>query len=131
MESDEGSPIPDKFRSLPGCAYPLYHVLADVGEFAGGEVLPSSSSSPLALDGMILRKNGRLRILLVNLTDKEQQVQVAGSGLPVEVSVKSLDESCAARHRCGSYRLDRMAFHLLVLRSPRHSVGRVLLDLVP
>src|SRR5207244_12818066 len=28
VEADEGSPVPDRFRSLPGMAFPLFHVLA-------------------------------------------------------------------------------------------------------
>ena len=39
METADGSPLPEKFRSLPGAVFPLYHVLADVGEFAGGKGL--------------------------------------------------------------------------------------------
>ncbi len=95
MENEEGSPTPEKFRSLPGCVFPLYHVLADVSEFAGGEVLPSSSNTPLAVDGVVLRKDGRLRVLLVNLTGQERKVRVTGAGLPKLLLVKSLDESCA------------------------------------
>ncbi|MEZ4678122.1 MAG: hypothetical protein R2932_28290 [Caldilineaceae bacterium] len=39
MERAAGSPLPEKFSSMPGAVFPLYHVLADVGEFAGGEVV--------------------------------------------------------------------------------------------
>ncbi|HVF26601.1 MAG TPA: hypothetical protein VM943_00070, partial [Pyrinomonadaceae bacterium] len=46
METTEGSPLPEKFRSLPGAVFPLYHVFADFGEFAGGLVVPSKSSDP-------------------------------------------------------------------------------------
>ena len=59
METTTGSPLPEKFRSLPGAVFPLYHVLADVGEFAGGEVLISKSSDPLKVEGIVLRKNGK------------------------------------------------------------------------
>ena len=40
METEAGSPLPEKFRSLPSAVFPLYHALADVGEFASGDVLP-------------------------------------------------------------------------------------------
>ena len=62
METANGSPLPEKFRSLPGAVFPLYHILADVGEFAGGEVLVSKSSDPLKVEGIALRKNGETRI---------------------------------------------------------------------
>ena len=44
MESAAGSPAPARFPSLPGAVFPLYHILADAGEFAGGDVIPSRSS---------------------------------------------------------------------------------------
>ena len=56
MEIENGSPLPEKFRSLPGAVFPLYPILADVGEFAGGEVLISKSSDPLKVEGITLRK---------------------------------------------------------------------------
>ena len=56
METDRGSPVPDKFRSIPGAVFPVYHVLADIGEFAGGEVLAGRPSDALAVDGIALRR---------------------------------------------------------------------------
>ena len=68
MEAAAGSPLPDKFRSHPGGVFPLYHVLADVGEFAGGEVLACEWPDPLEVAALALRKGSRMRILLANLT---------------------------------------------------------------
>src|SRR5262249_44518637 len=67
-------------RSLPHSVFPLYHVLADVGEFAGGEVVPSRSSQPLQVDGLVLQKDGRSRLLLANLSAEPQRVMVHGVG---------------------------------------------------
>ena len=93
MERVGGSPLPEKFRSLPGAVFPLYHVLADVGEFAGGEVLVSKSSDPLKVEGIVLRKNGKTRTLLANLTSDSQQVRVRN--LTGTVRVRHLDETNA------------------------------------
>ncbi len=93
METANGSPLPEKFRSLPGAVFPLYHVLADVGEFAGGEVLVSKSSDPLKVDGIALRKNGKTRILLTNLTPESQPVRV--QNLTETVRVRHLNETNA------------------------------------
>jgi len=93
METESGSPVPDKFRSLPGAVCPLYHVLADVGEFAGGEVIPSSGNDALKVDGLALRRNGRVRVLLANLSPQPQQVTVRNLGQRVRVRV--LDETNA------------------------------------
>ena len=93
METANGSPLPEKFRSLPGGVFPLYHILADVGEFAGGEVLPSKSSDPLKVEGIALRKNGKTRTLLANLTPDSQQVRV--QDLAETARVRRLDETNA------------------------------------
>jgi D-apionolactonase len=91
METAPGSPLPDQFKSIPGGVFPLYHVLADVGEFAGGEIIPTLSSRPLAVDGLILRKDNRLRIMLANFTPQTQTIRLPGRG--GAVTVRSLDEA--------------------------------------
>ena len=93
METATGSPLPEKFRSLPGAVFPLYHILADVGEFAGGEVLVSKSSDPLKVEGIALRKNDKMRTLLANLTSDPQQVRV--QSLTETVRVRCLNETNA------------------------------------
>jgi hypothetical protein len=93
METESGSPNPAKFQSLPGAVFPLYHVLADVGEFAGGEVLPSTSDTPLTIDGLVLRKGSKVRTVLVNFTDQEQNVRVIAANLGDSLVLKSLDET--------------------------------------
>ena len=78
METAGGSPAPDKFRSIPGAVFPVYHVLADIGEFAGGEVLAVRPSDALTVDGIALRRDDRLRVLIANMTAEPQTVAVAG-----------------------------------------------------
>ncbi len=91
METEAGSPIPQKFQSIPGSVFPLYHVLADVGEFAGGEVVPTTSSNILQVDGLAVRKNGQTRVILANLSAKPQQVTVQNLG--EQVRVRHLNET--------------------------------------
>lgn len=93
METAYGSPVREKFRAFPGGVFPLYHVFADVGEFVGGEVIPTTSSQTLQVDGLALHLPGRLRLLLANLTPEPQQVVV--EGLPGLVQVRALDETNA------------------------------------
>ncbi len=90
METEAGSSAPDKFRSIPGGVFPMYHVFADVGEFAGAEALVSKSSQPLTVDGLALRKDGRLRVLLANFTAQTQRVTL--HNLRGTLEIKSLDE---------------------------------------
>ena len=93
METQAGCRLPERFRSIPGGVFPLYHVLADVGEFAAGQVIGSKSSDPLKVDGLVLRKGARLRLMLANLTGKPQTV--AATGLGGRAKLKRLNETNA------------------------------------
>ncbi len=93
MERASGSPLPATFRSLPGAVFPLYHVLADVGEFAGGEVVPTTASHPLLVNGMTLQKDGKRRTLVANLSAQPQTATV--DGLAAAVTVRLLDAAVA------------------------------------
>jgi hypothetical protein len=67
MEREVGSPAPQVFHSIPGSVFPLTHVLANVGEFAGGEVIPTTSGDISKEDGLALHKDEGTRVLLANL----------------------------------------------------------------
>jgi hypothetical protein len=95
LEHERGSPRPDLFPSVPGGVFPLYHVLADFNEFAGGEVLPSLSSSPERVECLVLSKGGKTRVLLASLTPSIETVQVAVLGLGPQVLVRKMDETNA------------------------------------
>ncbi|MEN9935017.1 MAG: hypothetical protein RLZZ387_1596 [Chloroflexota bacterium] len=80
MESEAGSPLPERFRSIPGAVFPLYHVLADVGDLAGGDVLAGVSSDPLRFEGLALRLGGRTRVVLASFDANPQEVRLEGLG---------------------------------------------------
>jgi D-apionolactonase len=93
MEREGGSPLPEKFASVAGGVFPMYHVFADVGAFAGGEALHSTSSHPFTVDALALRKDGQLRLLVANYTDQPQQVTL--TGLSESFTRIDLDETTA------------------------------------
>ncbi|MBI5667437.1 MAG: hypothetical protein HZC41_05465 [Chloroflexi bacterium] len=93
METAAGSPVPEKFHSVPGGVYPMYHVLADVGEFRGGDVIASQSSDILRVNGLALRQGNQTRLLLANYTPYEQTVRLPG--VPGTWSLKLLDANNA------------------------------------
>jgi hypothetical protein len=93
METEASSPIPEKFHSIPGGVFPVYHVLADVAEFAGGEVLSTGSDDTLKVQGLALRKDGRIRLLAANLSPAAQTITL--SGLPAAAALAVLDETTA------------------------------------
>lgn len=97
MESQEGARLPGKFRSIPGDVFPLYHVIADVAEFTGGDVAPYRSSANLSVDGLMLRGRNRRRVLLANLSPEPKLVRVASAELGPFVRVKHLDEHTAVQ----------------------------------
>ncbi|MBI3679919.1 MAG: hypothetical protein HY235_05925 [Acidobacteria bacterium] len=106
IETAAGSRWPKQFPSQPSQVFPLYHVLADVGEFSGGEMLHASSSQPLVAGGFILRKGNRFRVLVANLTADAQAVRLTWPGAP-RVRIKKLDEHSvrAATTAAESWRL--------------------------
>jgi hypothetical protein len=90
MERDGGCPLPDRFPSRPGMAFPLFHVLADANELAGATVRPCRSSDPLRFDALTL-EGDRVAVLLANLTAEPLTVTV--HDLPPRVRVRVLDET--------------------------------------
>ena len=93
MEREIDPPLHRRFPSMAGWAFPLYHVLADAGEFAGAGVLPWTSGNNLVIEGLGLKKGDRIRILLANLTGQPQKVRLACPLIRGEVRVKRMDET--------------------------------------
>jgi hypothetical protein len=92
VESDEGS-AGLRFRSAPGTAFPLYHVLADLCGLHGAEVLAARSSAPLAVAALAARAGARTTLLVANLSPQPRQCR-----LPVSAgSVRRLDEETFER----------------------------------
>lgn len=76
MERENGSVLPEAFPSSPGMEFPVCQALADIGAFAGGRVLVMRSSDPGRVDALCLERDGRWRLLLVNLRAEPQRVQL-------------------------------------------------------
>jgi hypothetical protein len=80
MECDEGNPLPDKFASLAGGVFPLYHVLADAGQFAGGSAAAVATSAPLAVDALALTRGSDRCVIVANLTAQRRQAVLSWAG---------------------------------------------------
>lgn len=76
MASEENLQLNDAHITQPDCVYPVYHLFADLADFS--EIVVSTSSSPLAVEGLVLKHENRLRILLVNFTEIAQTAQIRG-----------------------------------------------------
>ncbi len=125
METEQGSPMPALFQSMTGSVFPLYHVLADLGEFAGGEVLPAVSSEPLRVEVLAVRRHARLRVLAANFTHRRTQVEL--HGLPEQLRVRPLDEENNAMEAM----IDPEHFRRRLGHEEHAPGGRLQLELLP
>ncbi len=82
LETAAGPPVPERFPSLPGGVFPLYHVLAECAAFAGGEIVPTTTDAPLAVATLLLRRAVRRCWLLANLGPEPRTVVPRGGPFP-------------------------------------------------
>jgi hypothetical protein len=79
------------FHSWPGMVFPVYHVLADIAEFRGGEILSVAVDDGLRVQALALRDGDRVRVILANMTGDAVQVAlpIPGRG---EARMRRLDD---------------------------------------
>lgn len=107
METEAGSPLPEAFPSFPGAVFPLYHVLADVGEFAGGSVLPVRLDPRSRVEALALARGDGLRVLVANLGPTPRRVRVAGLRSRAEVTQLVESNAIEAMSRPRQFRAGR------------------------
>ncbi|MBY0506591.1 MAG: hypothetical protein K2X03_21910 [Bryobacteraceae bacterium] len=83
------SPLPEVFHATPGMVFPLFHVFADVAEFAGGSGQALLTESPLEVIGWQLALGARRRTLVANLTARPRIVRVPAAK---QVAIRTLDD---------------------------------------
>ena len=76
LESRQGSPLPQKFRSNPGMIYPVYYVFEFLAKAKGAKILETRLNRPLLLGGLAFEKDNRLGLLVSNLQPTTQEVQL-------------------------------------------------------
>jgi hypothetical protein len=108
----------------PRPVYPVYHVLADFAEMAGGQVLAVRSTDPLRVDGFAAVKDGRKRIVVASLSAEAQSVSVWGLPAKVRVRLLSAANAPAAGRHPAEYRKAEGA-------ETETALGRLSLDLSP
>jgi len=77
METEGGSPLPEKFCSIPGMVYPLYWIFAFLAEAKGAVLLQSLSNRPLLVDGLALKKDNRIWLLVSNYQPYDQEMRLS------------------------------------------------------
>ncbi|MEQ8676610.1 MAG: hypothetical protein RLP44_02205 [Aggregatilineales bacterium] len=93
MNTLNDSPVPQKFASVGGTIFPMFHVFRALGEFVGGEVIISHSTHPRNVEGLTLFNGQNFRVILANLTAKSQSVTL--ENLVGDCTVRVLDEAMA------------------------------------
>jgi hypothetical protein len=76
-------------------AFPMFHVFADMGEFAGGGLRLLAMPSGAGIDGCVLEKGRRRRFLIANLAPASRSVVL--HGMPRGLVSRALDERSFAR----------------------------------
>ncbi|HWE61546.1 MAG TPA: hypothetical protein VHB98_07530, partial [Chloroflexota bacterium] len=94
VETDAGSPMPDRFPSRPGMVFPLYHVFADLAEWKDGDLLELRTGDTLVADGIAIRAGGTRHVIVANLTDQPQTLTI-GPLAGEHARVRYLDEETA------------------------------------
>jgi hypothetical protein len=95
IETDAGSPMPDRFPSRAGQVFPMYHVFADVAEWKGGSVRTADSSDRLRAVALCVENGAGSHVLVANVTSETQRVRVRGLD-GAKATLRMLDETSAA-----------------------------------
>jgi D-apionolactonase len=126
METETGSQLPDKFPSVPGMVFPLYHVLADIADFRGADVLTATTTDELKIRCLLLQQKEHTCLMVANLTPEPQTVELVG--VPSFRTVSGLDENtvCRATNEPETYRAqDAFAFQGNTLTLLPYAVARL------
>ena len=76
IERDLGSPLPDKFPSIPGGVYPLYFILRWINEWFDTRVVPIRVSHPNEIAALCLYSEGIYRLIVANLTARDRTMNL-------------------------------------------------------
>lgn len=122
METAAGSTLPEKFPSIAGTVFPLYHVLADAADFRGGDVVWTESGNPLRVVSLLLRAGARRRLMMANLSPSSCRVKL--QNFDQIVLARILDESnrMAAMTSPEEFRESLTPFHGTGIELGSHAV---------
>ena len=94
VEVDAGPPMPERFPSRPGIVFPMYHVFRDLADLKAGQLVEATATEPLLVDGLALKSDGTVHVLVANLTPRPQ-VATVGPFQSRSVRVRQLSEETA------------------------------------
>ncbi len=123
--SEAGNPMPERFPSAPGDAFPIFHVLADLAEWRDGRIVATTSSQPLEAVALAVEtRDGARHVLAANVSPSP--IRVILEGLP-DGPVHRRDLDAASAEAAAT---DPAAFRTAGTDAVV-SDGRLVLDLAP
>jgi hypothetical protein len=87
LESGAGQAAPKGASGEKVSTFPVYPVLRELADFAGGEVRQVDSSDELAAVALALQKQRESRVLVANLTGRQRSIVVKGLQSPRNVAL--------------------------------------------
>ncbi len=82
----------ERFPSDAGQLFPVYHVFRAIAPFAGGESVWITVPKPFQAAALAVQKDGRMRVLVANLTEFAQEITLEGLDL-FKPTLAILDET--------------------------------------
>jgi hypothetical protein len=95
LEVETGSPMPERFPSQPGDAFPVYHVFADVADWRDGRPLATASEAANVADAFVVADEAGTHALLANLTPELRRVRL-GPLSGTQAALRVLDDGSAS-----------------------------------
>jgi hypothetical protein len=131
VERDGGCPMPERFPSAPGDAFPAFHVLADAAEWKAAETVDTTSDAPSTADALLVRDASGVHGLAFNITPDLVRVRIGP--LPGDAAtIRVLDDAsagAAARDpeawRAAASAVEPLADGHLRLVLPPYAVARI------
>ncbi len=119
LETEAGTPLPDKFPSQPGQLFPVYHLFHALAPYAGGEVHRVTISDPLTIAAIAVTRAGQHCTIVANLRDTTQQVAIQGHhGALALQTLGDPAGSIAFDHAQGSLTIELAPYALVKITHP-------------
>ncbi|MDF1548929.1 MAG: hypothetical protein P1P88_13980 [Bacteroidales bacterium] len=109
IQGKQVNPFPELFFSRPGRIFPMYYVFSFLLK-KNTRIIKSISSNQLEFDGIVLKRDGKIEILIANYTSKKIKIEL--ENLSKECKILKLDENNFEKYSGSVTSLDEEAVKL-------------------
>ncbi len=96
MQCDSDPAFPTLFPAKRGTIFPVYHVFADIADFADAEVINVATTDHLRVQALALRKGQRLLVLVASFSEVPYRIELVLPAIS-SGSVRIMDETTVHR----------------------------------